>query len=38
LTVAHRWRVAESATWAHPVFTGDGVLVKDRTHLAYWKF
>jgi len=33
-----RWRVAESPTWAHPVVTSEGVLVKDRTHLAYLKF
>jgi outer membrane protein assembly factor BamB len=35
---ARRWRVAQSATWAHPVLTGEGVLVKDRTHLALLKF
>lgn len=33
-----RYRVAESPTWAHPVVTPDGVLVKDRTSLAYWRF
>jgi outer membrane protein assembly factor BamB len=35
---ARRWRVAESATWAHPVVTREGVLVKDRTHLAFLAF
>lgn len=35
---ARRWRVAQSATWAHPVLTGEGVLVKDRSHLALLKF
>ena len=35
---AHRYRVAESATWAHPVVTSEGLLVKDRTHLAYLRF
>jgi outer membrane protein assembly factor BamB len=35
---ARRFRVAESATWAHPVVTSEGVLVKDRTHLAYLRF
>jgi outer membrane protein assembly factor BamB len=35
---ARRWRVAESATWAHPVVTSEGVLVKDETHLAYLRF
>ena len=28
---ARRYRVAPSPTWAHPVVTGEGVLVKDRT-------
>jgi len=35
---ARRYRVAESATWAHPAVTSEGVLVKDRTHLAYLRF
>ena len=35
---ARSWRVAESPTWAHPVVTDDGVLVKDRAHLAYLRF
>ena len=33
-----RWPVAESPTWAHPVVTGAGVLVKDKTQLAYLRF
>jgi hypothetical protein len=33
-----RWRVAESPTWAHPVVTADGVLVKDKTQLSYLRF
>ena len=32
------WTVAESATWAHPVVTSGGVLVKDVDRLAYWRF
>ena len=35
---ARRYRVAESPTWAHPVVTGEGVLVKDRTKLSYLRF
>jgi outer membrane protein assembly factor BamB len=35
---ARRWRVAESATWAHPVVTGEGLLVKDKTQLSYLRF
>lgn len=38
LEAARRWRVAESPTWAHPVVTDEGVLVKDRTHLAFLRF
>jgi outer membrane protein assembly factor BamB len=33
-----RYRVAESAVWAHPVVTSEGLLVKDREHLAYLRF
>jgi outer membrane protein assembly factor BamB len=32
------WTVAEGATWAHPVVTSGGVLVKDVDTLAYWRF
>ena len=35
---ARRYRVAPSPTWAHPVVTGEGVLVKDRDSLAYLRF
>jgi hypothetical protein len=35
---ARRYRVADTPTWAHPVVTSDGVLVKDREHLAYLRF
>jgi outer membrane protein assembly factor BamB len=37
-TAARRYRVAESPTWAHPVVTSDGVLVKDKTTLTFWRF
>jgi outer membrane protein assembly factor BamB len=33
-----RYRVAESPTWAHPAVTSEGVLVKDKEHLAYLRF
>lgn len=33
-----RYRVAESATWAHPVILGDGVLVKDKETLILLRF
>jgi outer membrane protein assembly factor BamB len=33
-----RYRVAESPTWAHPVVTTEGVLVKDRETVAYLRF
>jgi len=35
---SRRYRVASSPTWAHPVVTGEGVLVKDRDSLAYLRF
>jgi len=35
---SRRYRVAPSPTWAHPVVTGEGVLVKDRDSLAYLRF
>lgn len=37
-TIARRYRVAESPTWAHPVVTAEGVVIKDRTTLSYWRF
>jgi outer membrane protein assembly factor BamB len=33
-----RYRVAESPTWAHPVVTAEGVVVKDKDTVAYMKF
>jgi hypothetical protein len=36
--VVQRYTVAESATWAHPAITADGVLVKDADSLAYLRF
>ena len=35
-TVA-RYKVAESPTWAHPVPTSEGLLIKDKTGLTLWK-
>ena len=35
---ARRYRVASSPTWAHPVVTSEGVLVKDRDSLAFLRF
>lgn len=35
--LAH-YRVAETPTWAHPVFLPAGVLVKDETKLTLWQF
>jgi len=32
-----QYRVAESPTWAHPVPTSEGLLIKDKTHLTLWK-
>ena len=31
-----RYEVAPSPTWAHPVPLGDGLLIKDETHVALW--
>jgi outer membrane protein assembly factor BamB len=33
-----RYTVAESAVWAHPVLTGNGLVIKDTETLAYWVF
>jgi len=33
-----KYRVAESATYAHPVVAGRGVLIKDVSTLALWSF
>lgn len=32
----HEYKVADSATWAHPLVLGDGVLIKDLRSLARW--
>lgn len=37
-TPIRRYTIAESPVWAHPVPAGDGVLIKDLEHLAYWRF
>ena len=31
-----RYEVAPSPTWAHPAPLGDGLLIKDETHLTRW--
>jgi len=33
-----KYKAAESPTWAHPVLTGRGVLVKDEKALTFWTF
>lgn len=33
-----RYPVGKSATYTHPVITPGGVLVRDQTHLRYWKW
>ena len=33
-----RYEVAPSPTWAHPVPVGNGLLIKDETHLTRWDF
>ena len=33
-----RYEVAPSPTWAHPVPLGEGLLIKDETHLTRWDF
>jgi outer membrane protein assembly factor BamB len=32
-----QYTVAETPTWAHPVPLGDGLLIKDRTHVTRWR-
>jgi outer membrane protein assembly factor BamB len=34
----HRYKVGQSATYTHPVLTPGGVLVRDQTHLRFWKW
>jgi outer membrane protein assembly factor BamB len=36
--VVKKYRVADSATWAHPVLAGRGILVKDVSTLAFLSF
>ena len=31
-----KYTVADSATWAHPVVLGHGILIKDVGNLALW--
>jgi hypothetical protein len=37
-SVVKTYTVADSPTWAHPVPVEGGILVKDKNHLALWKF
>ena len=32
-----RYRVADTETWAHPVPTREGILIKDLDSLALWR-
>ena len=34
--VVHRYTVADSETWAHPLVLADGVLIQDANSLARW--
>jgi len=36
--VARRYKVADSAIWAHPVILDGGFLIKDESSLAFWTF
>src|SRR5262245_20320096 len=36
--IVKKYHVAESPTWAHPVVTGRGILIKDSTTIALWSF
>jgi len=38
LQIIRKYAVAESPTWAHPVVTGSGVLIKDSNSLALWSW
>jgi outer membrane protein assembly factor BamB len=31
------YTVADDKTWAHPAFTGEALVVKDKLHLQVWK-
>lgn len=35
--VLAQYKVAETATWAHPVPLGDGLLIKDHAHVTLWR-
>ena len=37
-TPERRYTVGKSATYTHPVLTPAGVLVRDQTHLRFWKW
>ena len=37
-SVAKKYKAADSATWAHPAFVGNRVLVKDANSLMLWAF
>jgi len=32
-----QYKIAESATWAHPALVNDGIVIKDANSLALWK-
>jgi hypothetical protein len=34
--VVRKYTVADSPVWAHPVITGNGILIKDSMMLALW--
>lgn len=38
LEVIRKYHVAESPTWAHPVVTANGILIKDKTTIALLSF
>jgi outer membrane protein assembly factor BamB len=38
LEVIKKYQVAESPTWAHPVVTANGILIKDKTTIALLSF
>lgn len=38
LDIVKKYQVAESPTWAHPVVTARGILIKDKTTIALLSF
>lgn len=36
-TLVRKYQVADSPTWAHPVLTGDRLLIKDAGYLRVWE-